>query len=124
MLLTLHDERWMFAAADGDSMDTIVLDAFAAAGYAPEVAIRTDDFQVMLAMVGARMGIALVPRLAAIGAHPEIVLRPIDDPAFVRSILVTVPAAGSARRPSTAVRHLVAAVRDGFAALHAGADPD
>jgi len=123
-LLTLHDERWMFAAAEGDSMDTIVIDSFAAAGHTLEVAIRTDDFQVMLAMVGARMGIALVPSLAAVGAHPGIVLRPIDDPAFVRSILVTVPAAGSARRPSTAVRQLVAAVRDGFTALHAGVDTE
>ncbi|MBS1673975.1 MAG: LysR family transcriptional regulator [Actinobacteria bacterium] len=123
-LLTLHDERWMFAAAEGDSMDLIVIDALAAAGHTPEVAIRTDDFAVMLAMVGARMGIALVPRLAAVGPRPGIVLRPIDDPAFVRSILVTVPAAGSVRRPSTAVRQLVTAIRDEFSALRAGADAE
>ncbi|UXW87325.1 LysR family transcriptional regulator [Microbacterium azadirachtae] len=123
-LLTLHEERWMFAAAGGDSMDTIVVDTFAAAGHTIEIAIRTDDFQVMLAMTGARMGIGLVPRMAAVGAHPGIVLRPIDDPAFVRSILVAVPAAGAARRPSAAVRQLVAAVRDGFTALRAEAEAE
>ncbi|GAA4488983.1 LysR family transcriptional regulator [Microbacterium panaciterrae] len=119
-LLSLHDERWLFAAAADDPMDTIVIDAFEAQGHTLKVAIRTDDFQVMLGMIAARMVVGLVPGFATGGAHPGIVLRPIDDPRFVRSILVATLAEGSPRGPSTAVRQLVAAIRDGFAALPSG----
>ncbi|MGX5695595.1 LysR family transcriptional regulator [Agromyces soli] len=120
-LLSLRDERWLFAAAADDPMDTIVIDAFAAAGHSLEVTIRTDDFQVMLGMIAARMGVGLMPSLGVSGPHPGIVLRPIEDPAFARSIRVATSAEGSARQPSTAVRQLVAAIRDGFGALRAEA---
>ncbi|WP_295013733.1 LysR family transcriptional regulator [uncultured Microbacterium sp.] len=115
-LLTLHGERWIFAAAPDDPMDTIVIDAFAEAGHAIEAAIRTDDFQVMQGMIAARMAVGLLPRLAATGSHPGVVLRPLDDPAFVRSILVATAGEGGARRHPAAVRRLVSAVRDGFGA--------
>lgn len=116
-LLSLSDERWIFATSTEDAMDAIVVDAFAAAGRALEVAIRTDDFQVALGMIAARMAVGLVPGLVSGGAHPGIVLRPIDDPAFVRSILVATTAGGGSRRPSPAVRQLIAAIRDAFAAV-------
>ncbi|MDL9978336.1 LysR family transcriptional regulator [Microbacterium sp. ASV49] len=119
-LLSLGNERWLFATAADDPMDTIVVDAFAAEGHTLEVAIRTDDFQVMLGMVAARMVVGLVPGLVPGGAHPGIVLRPIDDPSFVRSILVATPGEGSPRQPSAAVRQLVAAIRDAFAAPPTG----
>jgi len=116
-LLTLWQERWLFAAAGNDPMDTIVIDAFAAQGHALDVAIRTDDFQVMLGMIAARLAVGLLPSLAVGGSHPGIVLRPIADPSFVRSILVATSAEGSMRGPSTAVRQLVLAIRDAFSAL-------
>lgn len=123
-MLSLRDERWLFAAAADDPMDTIVIDAFAAEGHTLDVAIRTDDFQVMLGMIAARMVVGLIPSLATGVAHPGIVLRPIDDPSFVRSILLATSAEDVARRPSTAVRQLVAAIRDGFTALRTGRAAD
>lgn len=68
-------------------------------------------------MIAARLAVGLLPRLAVGNAHPGIVLRPIEDPAFARSVLVATSAEGSPRGPSTAVRQLVLAIRDGFAAL-------
>jgi len=118
-LLSLGDERWLFAAAPNDPMDSIVIDAFAARGKTLEVAIRTDDFQVMLGMIVARMAIGLLPRLAVGPSHPGVVLRPFDDPAFVRSLLVATPAEGPQRRPSAATRQLLAAIRDSCAELQA-----
>ena len=115
-LLSLRDERWVFATSADDAIDRVLADAFAAEGHALDVAIRTDDFQVLLGMTAARMVVGIIPRLATTAEHPGIVLRPIDDPAFVRSILVATPSPEDAsRRPSAAVRHLVDAVRDGFA---------
>ncbi|QNE35555.1 LysR family transcriptional regulator [Leifsonia shinshuensis] len=119
-VLSLSDERWVFATSAEDAMDRVVADAFAAEGHVLDVAIRTDDFQVLLGMTAARMVVGIIPGLATAAAHPGIVLLPVDDPSFVRSILVATPAEDARRRPSPAVRHLVAAVRDGFAAVQAG----
>jgi DNA-binding transcriptional LysR family regulator len=116
-VLSLRDERWVFATSEDDAMDRLVVDAFAAEGHVLDVAIRTDDFQVLLGMTAARMVVGIIPSLATTAAHPGIVLRPIHDPSFVRSVLVATPAEDASHRPSPAVRHLVAAVRDGFAAV-------
>ncbi|MEY9853277.1 DNA-binding transcriptional LysR family regulator [Leifsonia sp. EB41] len=122
-VLSLRDERWVFATSAEDAMDRVVADAFAAEGHVLDVAIRTDDFQVLLGMTAARMVVGIIPGLATAAAHPGIVLLPIQDPSFVRSILVATSAEDASRRPSPAVRHLVAAVRDGFAALRSGPLP-
>ncbi|MBN9631050.1 MAG: LysR family transcriptional regulator [Actinobacteria bacterium] len=116
-VLSLRDERWVFATSEDDAMDRLVVDAFAAEGHVLDVAIRTDDFQVLLGMTAARMVVGIIPSLATTAAHPGIVLRPIHDPSFVRSVFVATPAEDASHRPSPAVRHLVAAVRDGFAAV-------
>ncbi|WP_336992909.1 LysR family transcriptional regulator [Leucobacter sp. VD1] len=116
-LLTLSRERWLFAAAWDDPMDAIVIDAFAQAGHTLDVAIRTDDFQVMLGMVAARMAVSFLPRLASTREHPGVLLRPIDDPSFVRSLLIAAPADGAGKQPSAAVRQLAEAIRDAIAAL-------
>lgn len=120
-LLSLRDERWVFATTLDDPMDRIVVDAFAAEGHALDVAIRTDEFQVLLGMTAARMVVGLIPSLATSAAHPGIVLRPINDPSFVRSILVATSAEDASRGPSPAVRQFVSAIRDAFAAVREGA---
>ncbi|UOQ61192.1 LysR family transcriptional regulator [Leucobacter rhizosphaerae] len=131
-LLTLHEEQWLLGATENDPMDSVVVDAFAAAGLTLNVAIRTDDFQVMLAMIAARMVIGLVAKLATGPTHPGVVLRPIEDPSFARSVLLAAPAAGGSGsaavrgsagatggpgQPSTAVRQLAAAIRHAVGAL-------
>lgn len=116
-LLSLRHERWVFATSTDDAMDRIVVDAFAAEGHALDVAIRTDDFQVLQGMTAARMVVGVIPGLATTAAHPGIVLRPIHDPSFVRSVLVATSAEDAGGHAPVAVRHLVAAIRDGFAAL-------
>ncbi|WGW13263.1 LysR family transcriptional regulator [Saxibacter everestensis] len=116
-LVTLSDERWLLGATRGDPLDTVVIDAFADAGHSLDVAIRTDDFSVMLGMIAAGMVIGLVPRLASGSTHPGVALRPIDDPAFARSIQIAAPSEGPGREPSTAVRQLANAVRQSVGAL-------
>ncbi|MGW9021992.1 LysR family transcriptional regulator [Leucobacter chromiiresistens] len=114
-LLTLHGERWLLGTSRHDPMDSVLVDAFAEAGRELEVAIRTDDFQVMLGMIAAGMVIGLVAKLAAGPTHPGVVLRPIDDPAFARSVLLAAPTEGGGEGPSTAARQLAAAIRNAVA---------
>lgn len=115
--LTLHTERWLLGTSHHDPMDAVVVDAFAAAGHQIEVAIRSDDFQAMLGMIAARMVIGLVAKLAVGSGHPGVVLRPIDDPSFARSVLLAAPSEGGTRQPSPAVRQLAVAIRHAVAAL-------
>lgn len=120
-LLTLRDERWLFGATGDDPMDTIVVDAFREAGHSLDVSIRSDDFQVLLGMVAARMSIGMVPKLAVgsahagVPVHPGVLLRPVAHPDFARSLLLAAPGEGPRRQPSTAVRQLAAAIRDAIA---------
>ena len=115
--LTLHSERWLLGTSLYDPMDAVVVDTFAAAGYTLEVAIRSDDFQAMLGMIAARMVIGLVAKLAIGSGHPGVVLRPIDDPNFARSVLLAAPTEGASRQPSAAVRQLAVAIRNAVAGL-------
>lgn len=110
-LVTLADERWLFGSTQGDPMDTVLIDTFAAAGHTLNVSIRTDDVQVMLGMVAAGMVIGLFPKLAIGPHHPGVELRPIDAPEFARSIVLAAPGSGGTQEPSFAARQLAAAVR-------------
>ncbi|PII83266.1 LysR family transcriptional regulator [Leucobacter sp. OLJS4] len=108
-LRSLHEEAWVFGATPGDTIDDIVRDLFTADGHTAEVALRTDDYSVVLGMVAAGLGVGLVPKLAA--AHPPagVALRPLDDPRFAREILLA--AKGPASGPPPAVRQLAEALR-------------
>lgn len=106
-LLSLEDSPWVFSATPGDTLDDVVRDAFAGRRF--DVAVRTDDYAVALGMVAAGIGIALVPRLAAVNVPENVVLRPIDDTRFAREILLATPSERTAKSP--AVRQLTEAVR-------------
>ncbi|MEY9949943.1 LysR family transcriptional regulator [Kitasatospora sp. GAS1066B] len=70
-LADLAGEPWIFGAA-GPWRD-ITLGACAEAGFVPERAHTAADWAAILAMVGAGLGVALVPRLLAGGGGPVVV---------------------------------------------------
>ena len=90
-LVSLQDENWLLGATRDDPIDTVVVDAFKAAGHQLEVEFRTDDYSVMLGMIAAEMVVGLVPLLASMDHHPGVALLPIEDPAFSRSLLLATP---------------------------------
>jgi DNA-binding transcriptional LysR family regulator len=99
-LADLAGERWIFGGSGPWSEITTA--ACEAAGFVPERAHSAAGWTAILAMVGAGMGVALVPRMAAADRVPGVVVR------------------GLAPRPPR--RHVVAAVRrgaeDGAAVSH------
>lgn len=99
-LSDLADQRWIAGAPD-TSCHAIVLRACALAGYTPEIAYTSNDFQVVLALVEAGLGVALVPRLALRGAATSAVLRPVAEMPLARHVLATVRT-GSAGHPALA----------------------
>lgn len=112
---SLSTAPWVLGSTPGDTLDDIVRDVFASGERMPTVAIRTDDYSVVLGMVSAGLVVGLVPQLAAEHLPPGVVLRPIDDPRFTREIVLAAP--GSASGPEPAVRQLAEAIRRTVATL-------
>jgi DNA-binding transcriptional LysR family regulator len=69
------------------------------AGFEPQVAFRTDNYQAIQGLVAAGAGIGLVPRLSLTPHRQDVTAVPMAAPAFSRRIAaLAVPAA---TRPST-----------------------
>lgn len=114
-LVQLSGENWVMGSTPGDTLDDLVREVFAAARLVPSVAIRTDDYAVVLGLIAAHMGVALVPSLMRASAPEGVVLRPIADERFTRELLLAAPAGPGG--PSAAVRQLAEAVRRSISAL-------
>jgi DNA-binding transcriptional LysR family regulator len=72
----------------GWSCDDVIRVGCAAAGFAPAVAHRSADWTAVMAMVGAGLGVACVPRLAQDEPPPGVTLRPITGEPPCRHIFV------------------------------------
>ncbi|WP_160049893.1 MULTISPECIES: LysR family transcriptional regulator [unclassified Nocardiopsis] len=98
-LRDLAGEPWIYGAS-GPWRD-ITLAACAQAGFVPEQAHVASDWRAILDMVAAGMGVALIPRLAAVGDTPGISLR-VPHPDQPRRHVVTAVRSGSEGRPQIA----------------------
>jgi len=109
-------ERPFLIPRTGTSCAEMVQRACARAGFVPHVRARATDFDVLLRLVAAGVGVALVPRLAARHVPANVrLLRP--ETAITRNIF-TVSMQGGYRKP--AVRVVLDALADA-ATAHARA---
>jgi DNA-binding transcriptional LysR family regulator len=89
----LSDEPWIQPTqACACSRATEI--ACANAGFRPRVAYESDDFGVVQGLVGAGVGVALIPELALIGERPDIIVRRIDTKPGYRKIYAAFMANG------------------------------
>jgi len=73
--------------AQGTSVRAVVDNAFANAGCTPEIACEPTYMMTAVAMVRAGLGVTILPESAReVRAEPELLVRPVDDPAFLRPI--------------------------------------
>lgn len=114
-LLSLAEDPWVLGSTPGDTLDDLVRESFRAEGHEVKVAIRTDDYSVMLGLVAAGLAVGLVPSLVGTELRAGVTLRRIEDPRFTRELLLAAPAGPAG--PSAAVRQLAEAVRRSIAAL-------
>ena len=97
-LAELRDELWVDNDFSRGLCRQIVLDACAAAGFAPTFRIETHDYPSAIAFVAEGVGITVLPRLGAAPSCP---------PAGVRAVPVVEPGPAPARSccaPGNAVR--------------------
>jgi DNA-binding transcriptional LysR family regulator len=90
-LADLAAQPWITAAGNGPCAE-ISLAAAAAAGFAPHVTHRVDDYMAALALVAVGVGISLVPRLARVTAPPGVIIRSLGDSAPARTVYAAVRA--------------------------------
>jgi DNA-binding transcriptional LysR family regulator len=108
-LEALANDRWIAGYLD-TACHRVVVTSCRAAGFEPRVVARSNDFRVVLALVAAGQGVALVPRLAVDEVPAGVRLTRADGPPLRRRVLAAVRT-GSAEHPGVAalVRALEAA---------------
>lgn len=96
-----HDP-WILAAPSSGEFNQVVLVACATAGFTPKIAHHVQDCVSVTALVACGLGVALVPRLAPLPAHHDVVRFPLSgEPAPMRRILTCVRR-GSDGQPAVA----------------------
>ena len=74
----LATEPWVLPA-EGWSCEQVVLGACQTAGFTPAIAHRSTDWNAVIALVEAGLGVALVPRLARRATPEGVAVRPLDS---------------------------------------------
>lgn len=114
-LLELAHDTWVMGSTPGDTTDDLVREVFLAEGHHVHVAIRTDDYSVVLGLIAAGLAVGLVPSLLSNDPPEGVVLKRITDARFARELILAAPAGPAG--PSAAVRQLAEAVRRSISAL-------
>lgn len=87
-LRELRDEEWVLSVSPDDPVDETLRAAATAAGFAPRLGVRSDDYAVVAAYVAAGFGVALVPELA-LPRHPAgVSIVGLAGPSLERRILL------------------------------------
>ena len=87
-LRDLADEAWI-VPPDGWSCEDVIRVSCAAAGFTPRVAHRSHDWTAIMAMVGAGLGVAVVPRLAQDPPPQGVVIRRLMGEPAARHLFIT-----------------------------------
>jgi DNA-binding transcriptional LysR family regulator len=95
----LADESWVGGCGDGLCHGMLV-QACSEAAYTPNVEVESNDHYVLLGLVAAGVGVALLPALALKIPHPGVEIRPVAGGNAKREIFAAVPAEGY-RSPAT-----------------------
>jgi DNA-binding transcriptional LysR family regulator len=84
-LADLRDEQWVQTSATSPCARHVVRSCLAA-GFEPDVAFESDDYDTVQGLVAAGVGVALVPRLALTRVHAGIVVRPLSPRSPTRKV--------------------------------------
>ncbi|MFG3496891.1 LysR family transcriptional regulator [Streptomyces sp. NPDC047928] len=119
-LAALAESDWI-GQSPGNPCHDMVLLACELAGFEPRLVHVSDDFRAVVALAGAGVGVALVPRSALRGIElKDVVVRPVAGPAPFRRVFAAVRR-GAEDHPL--IRPLLDALAESAAGLSAGGMP-
>jgi DNA-binding transcriptional LysR family regulator len=87
----LHEQAWV-QTSNSSPCARHVVRCCHAAGFEPNVAFESDDYQTVQGLVAAGVGVALIPELALSGVHEGIVIRALAPRPPVRRVIAALPA--------------------------------
>jgi DNA-binding transcriptional LysR family regulator len=118
-LADLRDDQWVQTSASSPCARHVVRTCLEA-GFEPNVAFESDDYDTVQGLVAAGVGVALIPRLALGRVQPGIVVRALAPATPARRVTVaTLPGAGAA----PAARSMIQVLAD-VARRHTDRAPD
>ncbi len=115
-LSDLADEPWV-APPVGWSCEHVINAACTNAGFRPDVRHRSHDWHTVLAMVGAGLGVATVPRLAQFSPPSGVVVRGLGPDPPARHLFAAYRRGAEAHPAVAVVVEALGAVASGRSAL-------
>ena len=114
-LAWLSDE--MFVAPYDCVCRDALMHACRGAGFTPEIGSETNDYMAMQALVAARVGVAVMPRLvASMAVRDEVVILPLARGTLTRTVSIVSRREGFKSDATTTMRALLHEVVAGLAA--------
>lgn len=104
----LRDQQWVQTSASSPCARHVVRSCLTA-GFEPDVAFESDDYDTVQGLVAAGVGVALIPRLALTRIHPGIVVRALSPRSPARNVTI---ATMSGPGVAPAARSMIAILRD------------
>jgi DNA-binding transcriptional LysR family regulator len=96
----LRSEAWVQTSA-ASACARYVVRCCRAAGFEPEVAFESDDYQTVQGLVASGVGVALIPELALSAVREDVVVRALAPHPPGRRVIAALPGTASARTPLT-----------------------
>jgi DNA-binding transcriptional LysR family regulator len=94
-LADLAGESWIQTSADSPCAGHVVRSCHAA-GFEPNVSFESDDYQTVQGLVGAGVGVAMIPELALSTVRDDIRVRALHPASPVRRVFAATPRAAAA----------------------------
>jgi DNA-binding transcriptional LysR family regulator len=86
----LSDEAWIQTSADSPCARHVVRSCLEV-GFNPTVSFESDDYQTVLGLIAAGVGVALIPELALAGARDDVEVRELSGRAVTRRVIAATP---------------------------------
>ncbi|MCW3032967.1 MAG: hypothetical protein QOK19_1046 [Solirubrobacteraceae bacterium] len=87
----LSDQAWVQTSQSSPCARHVVRCCHAA-GFEPNVAFESDDYQTVQGLVAAGVGVALIPRMALSAVREDVAIRSLSPAPPVRSVIAAAPA--------------------------------
>ncbi len=97
-LTDLRHDAWVQTGRSSPCARHVVRSCHAA-GFEPNVAFESDDYQTVQGLVAAGVGVALIPELALSNVREDIVIRALSPRSPVRQVIAATPT-GALRTPA------------------------
>jgi DNA-binding transcriptional LysR family regulator len=117
----LRGEAWVQTSQSSPCARHVVRSCHAA-GFEPNVAFESDDYQTVQGLVAAGVGVALIPELALTVVREDVVVRALSPSPPVRKVIAALPGrVGASTRLTPAASAMLRILEETAAARHRAA---